>query len=380
MKKSNRLNTACCIFIAIFLFVGFAFAEDAIFVREDGNVGIGTANPDSKLTVTASEDLGGAALRSENSWFKLFPGTLWQGAFNQIVQAGDNGIIFSGSSGPGTGTFVIAPWAYANSGMRITSEGKVGIGTANLTSELTVNGSITTTGSINIPSSINFSSYGYLYGSSRMHIYSGEYLYLLPASGTCISKAWGGNGNLWVEGDAFVGSTLSVGSWLNVNGNIGYRAGNHSVQMTNANGYLEFLIDGDAYGVSIWTSSRRFKENIEPLDISSETVFSLEPVSFNWIEERGGKEDFGLIAEDVAEIIPELALYDEDGKPFSVKYELVSVLLLQEAKKQQDINADLKDRVSDLEIENKQLKDRLSKIEEALDSMGHKIGKNNRRD
>jgi len=81
------------------------------------------------------------------------------------------------------------------------------------------------------------------------------------------------------------------------------------------------------------SSSKRYKKNISGIEVDTMKILDLIPVSFDWKRElnsisRGGKRDFGLIAEDVAEVIPELATYDEEGKPASVRYEMLSVLLL----------------------------------------------------
>jgi hypothetical protein len=81
------------------------------------------------------------------------------------------------------------------------------------------------------------------------------------------------------------------------------------------------------------TSKEEFKRGIQPLNerFNSELVFDLEPRSFVWKE--SGVEDFGLIAEEVHEIFPGLVSYDEDGKPYSIRYTMLSVLLLEEIKK-----------------------------------------------
>jgi hypothetical protein len=78
-------------------------------------------------------------------------------------------------------------------------------------------------------------------------------------------------------------------------------------------------------------SSLRFKENISDLEIDTSKIYQLRPVSFNPIGKT--KRTFGLIAEETAEILPELVTFDAEGKPFSVNYSLLSVLLLNEMKK-----------------------------------------------
>ncbi len=80
------------------------------------------------------------------------------------------------------------------------------------------------------------------------------------------------------------------------------------------------------------TSSARFKQDVRPLDDIEGAVLRLEPVSFRYTAEqmRGDAVQFGLIAEQVAEVIPELVIRDENGQPYSVKYHVLPTLLLAE--------------------------------------------------
>jgi hypothetical protein len=80
------------------------------------------------------------------------------------------------------------------------------------------------------------------------------------------------------------------------------------------------------------SSSRRYKEEIKPMDKTSETVFALKPVTFRYKKEVDPARalSFGLIAEDVAEISPELITRDEKGNPQTVRYDAVNAMLLNE--------------------------------------------------
>jgi hypothetical protein len=80
------------------------------------------------------------------------------------------------------------------------------------------------------------------------------------------------------------------------------------------------------------SSSRRFKEEIRPMDQASDVIFALKPVSFRYKKEidRSHALSFGLIAEEVAEISPELITRDTDGRPQTVRYEAVNAMLLNE--------------------------------------------------
>ena len=87
------------------------------------------------------------------------------------------------------------------------------------------------------------------------------------------------------------------------------------------------------------SSSARYKENIENIDIDTSKILDLVPRIFTWKEipdvgeELWNKKGFGLIAEEVYDILPELVSLDENNAPLSVKYKMIGVLLLEEVKK-----------------------------------------------
>ncbi len=90
-------------------------------------------------------------------------------------------------------------------------------------------------------------------------------------------------------------------------------------------------------------SSRRFKENIEPLGPTK--VLDLDPVSFNFKKNPSGVKSIGLIAEDVAKVMPDMVVYDDEGIPFTVRYDHVSIMLLQEVKSLRAELNELKERL-----------------------------------
>jgi len=79
-------------------------------------------------------------------------------------------------------------------------------------------------------------------------------------------------------------------------------------------------------------SSRGFKEEIKPMERASEALFALKPVTFHYKKEidPAGMQQFGLVAEDVEKIDPDLVVRDKEGKPYSVRYEQVNAMLLNE--------------------------------------------------
>jgi trimeric autotransporter adhesin len=77
-------------------------------------------------------------------------------------------------------------------------------------------------------------------------------------------------------------------------------------------------------------SSRRFKRQIRSMAGASETILALKPVIFQYRSDKSNTAQFGLVAEDVAEVNPDLVIRDRDGKPYSVRYEAVNAMLLNE--------------------------------------------------
>jgi Chaperone of endosialidase len=80
------------------------------------------------------------------------------------------------------------------------------------------------------------------------------------------------------------------------------------------------------------TSSRRFKDEIKPMDKASEAIFSLKPVTFRYKKEidPASTQQFGLVAEDVEKINADLVVRDENGKVNTVRYEQINAMLLNE--------------------------------------------------
>jgi hypothetical protein len=110
---------------------------------------------------------------------------------------------------------------------------------------------------------------------------------------------------------------------------------------TDINDAVAVYIDSDGQLGTI-SSSARYKQDIHDLGAVSDKVLALRPVSFRYVEPfaDGNKPvQYGLIAEEVAEVMPELVVFDQQGKPETVKYHLLSTLLLKELQKQAATNA-----------------------------------------
>src|SRR6476660_7966703 len=80
------------------------------------------------------------------------------------------------------------------------------------------------------------------------------------------------------------------------------------------------------------TSSRRYKEEIRPMDTASEALYRLNPVTYRYKKEIDPTQStaFGLIAEEVAQVNHELVACNTEGQPESVHYEMVNAMLLNE--------------------------------------------------
>jgi Chaperone of endosialidase len=174
----------------------------------------------------------------------------------------------------------------------------------------------------------------------------------------------GGN-NVAVGNDALGRNTTGVGNIA-----IGYGAANGTFQLATANNiifighpgyvgdgsdmiriggdshtkvfignmYLNRIADGHQVYVSpagqlgAITSSQRFKEDIKPMDHASQALFSLKPVTFHYKKEidPAGRSQFGLVAENVEKVHPDLVGRDKEGKPYGVRYDQVNAMLLNE--------------------------------------------------
>ena len=113
--------------------------------------------------------------------------------------------------------------------------------------------------------------------------------------------------------------------------------------------------------LGVATSSARFKQAIKPMDKASEAILALEPVTFRYKEQidPDAIPQFGLIAEEVEKINPDLVGHDENGKVNTVRYEAVNAMLLNEFLKAHY-------KIEKQETIIKELKSAVAKQEEAM--------------
>jgi len=91
--------------------------------------------------------------------------------------------------------------------------------------------------------------------------------------------------------------------------------------------------------LGVATSSARFKDQIKPMDKASEALFKLNPVTFRYKRQidPAGTGQFGLVAEEVEKVNPDLVVRDKEGKPYSVRYDQVNAMLVNEFLKEHRI-------------------------------------------
>jgi hypothetical protein len=91
------------------------------------------------------------------------------------------------------------------------------------------------------------------------------------------------------------------------------------------------VVDSDGQ-LGVAASSRRFKDEIKPMDKASEAILTLKPVTFRYKHEIDPKRipQFGLVAEEVAKVSPDLVARDAKGEPYTVRYDAVNAMLLNE--------------------------------------------------
>jgi uncharacterized coiled-coil protein SlyX len=97
-------------------------------------------------------------------------------------------------------------------------------------------------------------------------------------------------------------------------------------------------------------SSAHFKEQIKPMEKASEAILALKPVTFRYKEEidPDGIPQFGLVAEEVEKVNPDLVVRDEDGKVSTVPYEAVNAMLLNEFLKEHKNVAEQQSTIAEL--------------------------------
>ncbi len=116
-------------------------------------------------------------------------------------------------------------------------------------------------------------------------------------------------------------------------------------------------------------SSARFKQNIKPMDKASEAILALKPVTFHYKHELDpeGISQFGLVAEQVEKVNPDLVVRDAEGKVNTVRYEAVNAMLLNEFLKEHKKVEELEGIVTSLAATVKEQAAQIQKVSAQLE-------------
>jgi hypothetical protein len=117
---------------------------------------------------------------------------------------------------------------------------------------------------------------------------------------------------------------------------------------TSSSGSAVFINSEGRLGTA--TSSRRFKDSIKPMDNASESLFALKPVTFRYKKEIDPTRtlQLGLVAEDVEKMNPDLVVRDKEGKAYTVRYDQVNAMLLNEFLKEHRRNEEQENTIAEL--------------------------------
>ena len=142
---------------------------------------------------------------------------------------------------------------------------------------------------------------------------------------------------------------------------------------TSSGGAAVFINNSGKLGTS--TSSRRFKEEIKPMDKSSEAVLALKPVTFRYKKEvdSDGIPQFGLVAEDVEKVNPDLVVHDKEGKPYTVRYDQVNAMLLNEFLKEYRKNEEQEATIAQLKRDSAEQRKQIEALTAGLQKVSAEL-------
>jgi hypothetical protein len=122
-------------------------------------------------------------------------------------------------------------------------------------------------------------------------------------------------------------------------------------------------------------SSKRFKNAIKPMDKASEAILALQPVTFRYKKELDPKgiPQFGLVAEQVANVDPDLVARDREGKPYTVRYEAVNAMLLNEFLKEHRKVESLEKAIAEQQKDSAAMRAVLKEQAAQIQKVNHKL-------
>ena len=307
---ANQIET-----IGSALNLNYNSAEPLYINNGGGNVSIGHAAPSTKLDVLANG---------------------WQFRLQNDGTGGDDWFIGSshGTWASGGGKYVISPTSSSgNAAFVIDGTKKVGIGLTTPSDRLHV---YADAGEDAMRVQIN--------GTTRFRIHDNGGVSIgqnvtPPAAGLYVSAETRFDGNTYPDNDNAYSLGLATRRWSII---------------WAANGFIQ-------------TSDIRYKTNIEPLDYGLNEVMKMNPVSYNWKENPDSNPKVGLIAQELAEIIPEVVVGEDDSDgetPLGVNYAEIVPVLIKAVQEQQELIQNQEKEIRELRQSLLQMKDQIQKMDQ----------------
>jgi hypothetical protein len=183
-----------------------------------------------------------------------------------------------------------------------------------------------------------------------------------------------GNGNIGLGAGA--GSGLTTGNNNIDIGNAGFTAESDTIRIgtsqtkafiagirdvtVGVNGIPVVIDSAGQLGTIV--SSKRFKKEIQPMDKASEAILALKPVTFHYKSDNTNMPQFGLVAEEVAAVNPDLVVRDKNGEIYTVRYDAVNAMLLNEFLKEHRKMEEQEKRIDALTAQLKQQAAQIQKV------------------
>src|SRR5436190_1869166 len=183
-----------------------------------------------------------------------------------------------------------------------------------------------------------------------------------------------GSGNPALGSEA--GVNVTTASNVICVGNLGANVSNscfigHVRGVTTANANAVPVLIDSAGQLGTVSSSRRFKKEVRPMDSASESVLALKPVTFQYKTDNTNRPEFGLIAEEVAEVNPNLVVRDENGEIYTVRYDAVNAMLLneflKEHRKVEQLTKDFESKLAEQQKQSEALTAAVQKVSAQLE-------------
>ncbi len=297
-------------------------------ITQTGNVGIGTNSPSSKFHVSGTGTTG--------SWGSYDPteGYVRIGESNDGINLGIDGNSIVGDSSISIVTTTANPIVFGTNNtaqMRITSDGRIGIGTT-------------------AP-------------EKQLHLKGDGYILLENSGGTQAQLNLGNFGSMLA-----IGGATGTSNTINIDVSTGYTG----IGIGSPTQKLDVGGNIAVSGSTVHTSDRRLKRDIASLDNALEKVTSLEGVTYNWKDEnRDQHRQIGVIAQDVKKVFPE-AVYENKNTGFlSVNYSGLIGALIESIKELFSMDKEQNRKIAALEDNNEVLREEYLKIQKENEIIQH---------